>query len=111
MLKRLLWGGALIGSLVGCGDGTEPTGDNAVAVTSNQFTPASLTVAPATTVTWSFQSGIHDVTFEDGTGNSARNQSGGTHSRSFGTAGTFRYRCTLHSENFATGMVGTVQVQ
>ncbi len=107
---RFLFAAAAI-LVAACGDSTDPTGPNAVAVSNNQFTPPALAVAMAATVTWNFQEGTHDVTFEDGTGNSARNQSSGTHTRNFAAAGTYRYRCTLHSENFTSGMVGTVTVQ
>lgn len=88
-----------------------PPAPNTVAVTSNQFNPENLTVARNTTVTWSFQGGTHDVTFEDNVENSARNQSSGTHNRAFANAGTVRYRCTLHSTSFTSGMIGSVVVQ
>lgn len=88
-----------------------PPGANAVNVTSNQFNPTSLTVTPNTTVTWNFSGGPHNVTFEDGNGNSG-DKTSGTHTRNFGTAGPFRYRCTNHSTGFgnANEMVGTIQV-
>lgn len=88
-----------------------PPAANTVAVTSNQFSPENLTVARNVTVTWSFQGGTHDVTFEDNVGNSARDQSSGTHNRAFATAGTVRYRCTIHSSSFTSGMIGSVIVQ
>ena len=101
---------ALAAAAMGCN--SDPSaGQNEIAVTSNQFTPTALTVPISTSVVWSWQNGTHDVTFEDGTGDSARNKSSGTHSRTFGAAGTFRYRCTIHSANFTSGMVGTVTVQ
>lgn len=104
---------------LGCGGGTSdpsppppPPSSNAVAVTSNQFNPQTLTVATGATVTWNFQGGLHNVTFQDNQNNSA-DRTTGSHTRSFGTAGTFRYRCTLHSNagDFTTGMVGSVVVQ
>ena len=116
---------ALLLSALACGGGSTgpqppsppppppppPAGGNSVAVTSNQFNPENITVARNATVTWTFQNGTHDVTFEDNTGNSARTVSSGTHSRDFGTAGTFRYRCTNHSTSFTSGMIGSVVVQ
>jgi plastocyanin len=88
-----------------------PPAPNTVNVSSNQFTPPDLSVSRNTTVTWAFQSGTHNVTFEDGQGSSG-NQSTGTHTRQFGAAGTFRYQCTLHSTpgNFTSGMVGQISV-
>ena len=97
---------------LGCSGGTNPSPPppaNSVAVTTNQFTPASLTVTPNTTVTWNFNSGTHNVTFEDGQGN-VGDRTSGTHTRSFSAAGTFRYRCTNHSTNFTSGMIGSVVV-
>ena len=75
------------------------------------FDPASIMVTSGSTVTWTWRGGnIHNVTFEDGQG-SAGDQSSGTHSRTFGAAMTFRYRCTNHSTSFTSGMVGSVIVQ
>ena len=102
---------AVVTPVAACGTDTGPTGPNTVAVTSNQFTPPSLSVATNVAVTWRFQGGTHDVTFEDGTSNSGRNQSSGSHSRTFGAAGSYRYRCTIHSIDFTSGMIGTVVVQ
>jgi plastocyanin len=49
------------------------------------------------------------VTWEDGAPASG-NLTGGTYSRDFtaAAAGTYRFRCTLHSTDFTTGMVGRV---
>lgn len=87
-----------------------PPPPNSVSVTSNSFTPSQLTASPGTTVTWNFQGGVHNVTFEDNQGSSA-DQSSGSHSRTFNNPGTFRYRCTIHSSSFTSGMTGSVQIQ
>ncbi len=86
-----------------------PPAPNTVTVGSNFFSPQELSASRNTTVTWTFQAGPHNVTFEDGQGNSG-DQSAGTHNRTFGTAGTFRYRCTIHSTSFANGMIGQVVI-
>lgn len=52
----------------------------------------------------------HNVTFEDGQGSSTTKMSG-THDRAFPGTGTFRYRCTIHSTSFTSGMVGAIVVQ
>ncbi len=87
----------------GGGGGTTPN----VQVQNNRFSPAATTVAGGTTVTWSWSSGgvSHNVTFDDGV-TSSPTQGSGSHSRTFGVAGTFGYRCTLHA-----GMNGAVTVQ
>jgi plastocyanin len=82
-----------------------------VDVKDNFFDPSSITVTGGTTVTWTWRgSGTHNVTFEDGQGSSL-SQASGSHSRTFGTTGTVRYRCTIHSSSFTSGMVGSVVVQ
>ena len=103
---------ALIGT-VGCGgsESTGPSASNAVNVRDNSFSPGAIAVSPQTTVTWTWRgSQSHNVVFEDGQGSSG-NQVTGTHTRTFGTAGSFRYRCTNHSDSFTSGMIGTVTVQ
>jgi plastocyanin len=59
------------------------------------------------TVTWVWNSGgvEHDVTFQ--TGPSSGNRSSGSFPRTFQTAGTFAYVCTIHG---AQGMSGVVNV-
>ena len=115
--------------LAACGgsDSTGPTATTAVDVRDNVFSPSAITVGtqvatfqdpfgnpyvdslPAT-VTWTWRgSDTHNVTFEDGQGSSGT-QVSGTHGRQFPTAGTFRYRCTIHSTTFTSGMVGSVRV-
>jgi len=86
-----------------------PPAPNTVNVSSNQFSPADLSVSRNTTVTWAFQNGPHNVTFEDGQGSSG-DQSSGTHTRSFGSSGTYRYRCTIHSSTYGAGMAGQISV-
>ena len=122
-MARRLAAVALILVLGGCGGGGYTTGvnppppppspppaPNTITIAGTSFNPATLTVSAGTTVTWNFQTGPHNVTFEDGVDNSD-NQSSGTHTRQFGTAGTYRFRCTIHSDNFTTGMVGSITVQ
>lgn len=73
------------------------------------FAPASVTIAANGTVTWNNTSGItHNVTFTAATGvpSDISDHSSGTNQRTFGTAGTFAFRCTLHG-----GMNGSVVVQ
>lgn len=77
------------------------------------FTPATVNVHPADTVTFFNDDGFdHDVTFEAGFGSGATASlhAGTNWSHTFATAGTFRFRCTVHSTSFDTGMVGSVVV-
>ncbi len=106
--------------LVACGSGDEgmttlPTPDpplaaNAVDVRDNRFEPTTIRAALASAVTWTWRgAGQHNVTFEDAQGSSSTRVTG-THQRAFAVAGTYRYRCTIHSTDFSSGMVGAVTV-
>jgi plastocyanin len=85
-----------------------PGGAASVTATgSSTFDPATVTIAPNGTVTWTFQM-LHNVTWTGTapTGGNIPDQSTGTASRTFPTAGNYDYRCTLHA-----GMTGRVVVQ
>ena len=89
----------------------DPVATNQVSVRDNNFNPAHVAVAAGSTVTWTWTGRAqHDVVFEDGTGNSAR-QTSGTLARTFAAPGVYRFRCTPHSTSFGSGMVGQVTVQ
>lgn len=78
------------------------------ATTSQKFTPPTARVATGGTVTWTFQSLGHNVTFDAVAGapaDIAGVNSNTSIARSFATVGTFHYHCTIHP-----GMTGTVQV-
>lgn len=80
---------------------------NAVSVFDNNFNPDSISVAKGATVTWTWMGqAIHNVTFTDGTIGNSEDQSTGTFTKSFATAGTFAYHCTHHA-----GMNGKIVVQ
>ena len=91
-----------------CGSGGSAT---SVSACDNFFAPASSPIVSGNAVTWTWRgANQHNVTFEDGQGSSPT-RSSGTHNRTFSGAGTFRYRCTIHSTDFNSGMVGVVSVQ
>ncbi len=87
-----------------------PSGNN-VNVQNNFFSPGQLNVTAGANVTWTWYSygTTHHILFEDGENSQA--QSSGTYERTFAAAGTYRYRCTYHSDNFGSGMIGSVVVQ
>ncbi len=112
--------GAACGSSTGSGGNPPPPppppppgSTLGVSVISNKFNPSNGTVLSGGTVTWTWNvAADHNVTFEDGQGNSGT-QNSGTHQRTFPTvttATTFRYRCTLHSSSFTSGMSGQIVV-
>ena len=77
-----------------------------------QFDPRTVTVRKGSTVQWTNEDSVnHDVTkvsgpgpkFSSGSGNLA---SGDSYQQTFRTAGTIKYRCTIHP-----GMTGTIVVR
>jgi plastocyanin len=79
-----------------------------VANTSQQFQPPQVDITAGGTVTWTFQALTHNVTFDPGAAGTPANTGDQTNtsvSRTFTTAGTFTYHCTLHA-----GMNGSVIV-
>ena len=103
----------LVTLLGACGGGSDSTTGpmdaqgNTVTVGNNFFSPADLSVATGTTVTWTWAAGAveHNVTFDDG--QHSGTQSSGSFPRTFSAAGTYPYHCTIHG---AAVMHGTVTV-
>ena len=70
------------------------------------FSPANMTVAPGTTVTWvNNGQAPHTSTADDGTWDSGTLQPGKSFSFTFNQAGTYTYHCTIHPN-----MTGTITV-
>lgn len=110
VLVTLACGGGGGDGPTGPGPGPGPTpSPNTVTLGATSFSPASITIQSGGTVTWRNSSGVlHNVTFNQATGapSNIGDHSSGDNSRTFGTAGTFGYQCTLHG-----GMTGSVVVQ
>jgi plastocyanin len=89
----------------GGGGGTSPVATTSVGVGNDFFSPVNAQIQRGQTVTWSWESGAsdHNVTFSDA---QSATQHSGTYQRTFNTAGTFNYTCTLHP-----GMNGSIIVQ
>ncbi len=82
---------------------------NTVQMYGMVFTPATLTVAVGTTVTWSNNDGVaHTSTSDSGVWDTGNIPAGSSKTTTFGTKGTFPYNCTYHA---SMGMKGTVIVQ
>jgi plastocyanin len=81
-----------------------------ITVSSNFFTPTPDTVA-AGTVTFSWSSGPHNVTWDSGPSTPANSgdKSSGTHAVTL-VNGTYQYHCTIHGVP-GSGMHGTIVVQ
>ena len=81
-----------------------------VEVRDSFFSPTLYVALNGEEVMWTWRGSlVHNVTFEDDIGNST-DKSTGTLVRTFTTNGTHRYRCTIHSTTFTTGMVGAIIV-
>ena len=89
----------------------------ALTVSNNKYTPARDSVAPGSTLTWTWNSCTgdgyggssctsHSVQFDDGV-ESSDVQDSGTFSRTFANAGTYTYHCAVHG----AAMAGTVIVK
>ena len=90
------------GGDAGSGGGTE------VNMESIEFDPASVTIKPGETVTWTNNDSVgHDVTGDTfKSGDAGAMQNGDTFAQTFDKAGKFDYVCTVHP-----GMEGTVTVK
>jgi plastocyanin len=76
-------------------------------LTSAAFTPNPDTIAVGDAVVWTNNdSTAHATTADDGSWNSAAIEPGAAFSRTFTTAGTYTYHCSIHP-----GMIGTVTVR
>jgi plastocyanin len=102
--------------LAACGAGnktTQPTtpatiASGSIVILSNfAFSPATLTVAVGSTVTWTNKdASSHTVTSDTEVFNSGGMSQNATFSYTFNTAGTYAYHCIIH-----TYMKGTIIVQ
>lgn len=79
---------------------------NAVSIVDLAFEPATLSVEPGTTVTWT-NSGVapHTATAEDGSFDSGTLESGSRFEQTFADPGTYAYICQIHPD-----MTGTIEV-
>ena len=112
MSRRLYLTIALIAALVlatgACSTTKKPPAGNSVQATAQlTFTPVTLNVKTGDTVTWNNSSGIaHNVTFDSGPAFNQNLNDGSQVTRTFTTAGTFTYFCSIHGKS----MHGTIVV-
>jgi plastocyanin len=87
--------------------GTTTSASTIQATDGLAFNPSSLTVSKGTTVTFAFGSITHNVAFGAGSGVADIPDSYGTSvERTFNTAGTFAFRCSIHNN-----MTGQITIQ
>lgn len=100
-------------ALAACSDSNSPENpppaSATVTATAGQaFSPRTVRVATGGTITWTFESLGHNVTFDAVAGAPADipgSNSNTSIARTFAANGTFPYHCTIHP-----GMTGTVEV-
>ncbi len=91
---------------VGGSGGTGGPGTNAVTISGMSFSPATITVAVNTTVTWTNKDAItHTVTSDSGIFDSGNVTPGSSFSYTFTTTGNFAYHCKIHPTMVATVIV------
>ncbi|TAK11960.1 MAG: hypothetical protein EPO35_11850 [Acidobacteria bacterium] len=85
-----------------------PSADYATGKTTTNFSPGSVTVAVGGTVTWTNNDIITHTSTSTQAGQTWNSEiaAGARFARVFPTAGSFDYRCTIH-----TGMSGTITVR
>jgi plastocyanin len=83
-----------------------PAGGNAVAISGNAFSPASLTVKVGDTITWTNNDSVsHTVTADDRSFDSGSLAQGASFSFTYQKAGTYTYHCSIHPSMTATVVV------
>lgn len=86
---------------------TAPVATNKVAIQSFAFGPATITVRPGTTVTWTQDDeDQHTVTADDGSFTSSPLVTGQTYTHTFTAPGTYHYHCSIHPFMHGTVVVG-----
>jgi plastocyanin len=98
------------GTSSGSGSGSSGSGGNpssgAVKMIYSSFSPATLTVAKGSTVTWTNQDGMTHTTTSDAGNWDLSVASGTSKSVTFNNAGTYKYHCSIHPY-----MTGSIVVQ
>jgi len=79
------------------GTGNPPPAGHTVSIKNMAFSPATLSVAAGTTVTWTNNDAMtHTVTEDGGSFDSGDMIQGATFSHKFTTSGTISYHCKIH---------------
>jgi plastocyanin len=83
-----------------------PAAGNAVTIDGFAFAPATVTISPGTTITWTNRDEEpHTVVANDGSFHSPGMGTGATFSHTFSAAGTFDYVCSIHPMMHGTVVV------
>jgi plastocyanin len=89
-----------------CKKASDLPGINEVFIQGSAFDPSTITVSAGTTITWTNKDGMtHTVTSNTGLFDSGSISNNGTYSHTFNAAGTFPYKCTIHTTMTASVIV------
>ncbi len=108
MTATLVWGGVTRSAVVTIAVSAQ-SATMTITTAGQLFTPNDITIAPGQSVAWQFTGSTYNVTFKNTPppgGDIPDTAPGALIIRTFPTAGTYDYECTLHS-----GMKGRVRVQ
>jgi len=90
-------------ALLICAPAVSAQDDMTVSIQDFSFSPAQITVAPGTTVTWTNEGpSPHTTTADDGTWDSGTMEQGEDFSFTFDEPGTYTYHCSIHPDMTAT---------
>ena len=103
-MKRLLYLAILsMAALLLFAPAVSAQDDMTVSIQDFSFSPAQITVAPGTTVTWTNEGpSPHTTTADDGTWDSGTMEQGEDFSFTFDEPGTYTYHCSIHPDMTAT---------
>ncbi|HTI70654.1 MAG TPA: plastocyanin/azurin family copper-binding protein [Candidatus Limnocylindria bacterium] len=101
--------------LAGWGASVSAGTTNIVTLSGTSFSPPDLTIQVGDTITFTNKGGFHSVVCQGtdafcGSHPTAQSAPWGF-SFTYANAGTYPFRCTVHSANFTSGMHGSVTVQ
>ncbi len=87
-----------------------------IATDNDTFVPPDLTIGIGDVVNWTTQNDAHELRFDDANNPAPMTgipffSNGGSHQQTFLEPGTYLYRCDFHSDNFNSGMVGSITVE
>jgi plastocyanin len=101
-------GGVTLAATLALGVGVAQAGGGTVNASNYSFKPKTITIAKGQAVTWKWVNGLHTVTFVKGTYDKVLSKANPKRTRTFKSAGTFKYYCRYHR---TLGMTGKVVVQ
>lgn len=112
MIWRSLLSTVAAAGLLSCSSDNSPNEPNGepgrtVSVGNNFFDPSSLSVPVNTIVTWVWNSGgvAHNILFEDT--ETSGNRTSGEYARTFTSAGTYDYLCSIHGQAMSGALIVT----